>query len=1043
VTQNRRPDVEELLDKLRTALSDRYTLGSELGRGGMSVVYRARDLRHNRDVAVKILRPELSATLGPQRFVREVQIASRLQHPHILPLYDSAEAAGLLYYVMPCVEGESLGQRLGREQELPITEAVRIAREVGAALSYAHEQGIVHRDIKPGNILLSSGIAMVADFGVARAMVEAAEDRMTDSAITVGTPGYMSPEQAGGEQRLDGRSDVYSLGCVLFEMLAGEPPFTGPTPKAVLARHMQQPPPSLRVVRPTVPEPLQAAIERALAKSPADRFRTAADFVAALEAAEKAARDTPPPTPVTGWKTIAAAGAMVAGALAIWLAFQPAASFDQNKVVVFPVVERGFPPGDTGAGYNVALVIEAALEHTHPLKWIDGWSRLDPRLRTSAALVTPGVARGIAKNQHARYFIDGAVRRHADSVTLILRLNDAVGDSLIAQSSAAGKVDLTPPHQLGLIAIRRLLPTILDPGRRIDLTPLSERRAASVALWIQGEREYRRARFAEAFDFYLRAVAEDSALAFAAIKGAQAAHWMNRSQEAESLTVMALAHQTLLPGRYVDFAKGLQAYLRGSADSAMMWLQRAVTAFPEWGEGAMALGEVYYHLFPRAAPLDSIAEATFTKALADDTTFTPPLFHLAEIALRRGDTKGADRLISRLQAGSPNQSLTAPLVLALRCLRQGVERTDWRSAALTDVAAVVHASRTLSGGASQSRCAEQGFRSVLFSEGVPPAHTWGALLGLQGLLIAEGRNDEALRIIDSAVAAGTPAALTLYILDLWAGAPMEQKAAEVDQFARERFGPEYRGVGPSGLWQLGVWHAWRGDAQRVSKLQGALRTKAEEPGGRRAGLFADALAAHLALVRSDTALAIRLLRTIAPIAPFDSLTWLLADALPIERLLLARLLLARGATAEAFHVATAFDHQGPISYVPFVPLSLAIRVQAADALGWRSAAARARARLASLGREDLLRNTVSVVASKWAVNPRGSVRRNNDRRRRSHRKVGVVACNHRRHRGLIDRLVRLRIRQRQSKGVVSLELERPLSLGAEGQRAALARRRWR
>jgi TolB-like protein/tRNA A-37 threonylcarbamoyl transferase component Bud32 len=268
--------------RVAATLADRYRIEGELGRGGTATVYLAHDLRHGRRVAVKVLYPELAASLGPERFLREIEIAAGLAHPHILPLYDSGEAAGLLYYVMPYVEGESLRHRLRREIQLPVEEALRIAREVAEALAHAHQRGIVHRDIKPENILLEGDHAVVADFGVARAIETAAGERLTETGLAVGTAAYMSPEQAGGVARVDGRSDIYSLGCVLFEMLAGEPPFSGGTPQAIIAKHMQAPVPDLRVVRPAATPRLREVVETALAKIPADRFPTAAKFADAL-----------------------------------------------------------------------------------------------------------------------------------------------------------------------------------------------------------------------------------------------------------------------------------------------------------------------------------------------------------------------------------------------------------------------------------------------------------------------------------------------------------------------------------------------------------------------------------------------------------------------------------------------------------------------------------------------------------------------------------------------------------------------------------------
>src|SRR5213594_3862612 len=268
----------DLLARLQAALAERYTIERELGRGGMATVYLARDLKHGRLVAIKVLRPEIAAALGPERFLREIEVAARLTHPHILPLHDSGQAGGSLYYVMPYIEGESLRDRLEREGPLALEDALRITREVADALGYAHSHDVVHRDVKPENILLSGGHAVVVDFGIGRAITAAGGDRLTESGMSVGTPAYMSPEQATGDAGLDGRSDQYSLACVVYEMLVGEPPFPGPTAQAVMARHVHERPPSIQVVRPTVPRAIQEAVEVALAKVPADRYSTTARF---------------------------------------------------------------------------------------------------------------------------------------------------------------------------------------------------------------------------------------------------------------------------------------------------------------------------------------------------------------------------------------------------------------------------------------------------------------------------------------------------------------------------------------------------------------------------------------------------------------------------------------------------------------------------------------------------------------------------------------------------------------------------------------------
>ena len=319
--------------QLQTALATSYTLERELGRGGMATVFLAQDLRHDRPVALKVLHPDLARTLGPERFQREIKLAARLQHPHILTVHDSGEAAGQLWFTMPYVEGESLRERLRRERQLPVDAALRIATEAARALEYAHRHGVIHRDIKPENLMLTSdGSTLVADFGIARALA-GADDRLTETGLAVGTPAYMSPEQAAGDKGLDARTDVYSLGAVLYEMLAGEPPFTGPTAQAIIAKRFSGEVPRVRQARPSVPEHVDAAVSRALAPVAADRFETAEGFARALGAATTTSPvlatapepasvagataptrvTTPHPTPSTGRRVPLAAVTLVLG----------------------------------------------------------------------------------------------------------------------------------------------------------------------------------------------------------------------------------------------------------------------------------------------------------------------------------------------------------------------------------------------------------------------------------------------------------------------------------------------------------------------------------------------------------------------------------------------------------------------------------------------------------------------------------------------------------------------------------------------------------
>jgi serine/threonine-protein kinase len=291
-------------ERLTKALADRYRIEREIGAGGMATVYLAHDLRHDRNVAIKVLRPELAAVLGAERFLAEIKVTANLQHPHILPLHDSGEADGFLFYVMPFVDGESLRDRLERETQLSVEDALQITEEVADGLSYAHRLEVIHRDIKPENILLSGGHALIADFGIARAVTEAGGSRLTETGLSLGTPHYMSPEQASGDRYIDARSDQYALGCVSYEMLVGEPPHTGPNPQAIISKVLTQPAPRVRDLRDLVHPQVDAAIGKALAKLPADRFATVRQFAAALRISETMPWESPGRTEGTGEATV-------------------------------------------------------------------------------------------------------------------------------------------------------------------------------------------------------------------------------------------------------------------------------------------------------------------------------------------------------------------------------------------------------------------------------------------------------------------------------------------------------------------------------------------------------------------------------------------------------------------------------------------------------------------------------------------------------------------------------------------------------------------
>ncbi|OLB67845.1 MAG: hypothetical protein AUI09_01975, partial [Gemmatimonadetes bacterium 13_2_20CM_2_66_5] len=408
--------MDDLHSRLADGLGGRYTLERELGRGGMSIVYLAIDHRNQRRVALKVLRPELAQSLGPERFLREIKVAAGLTHPHILPLFDSGVAGGLLFYTMPYVEGETLRHRLIRQRRLPVAEAVTIARDVADALSYAHTQNIVHRDIKPENILLEAGHPVVSDFGIARAISVADASRMTGTGIVVGTLDYMSPEQASGEE-VDGRSDIYSLGCVLYEMLIGRTPLPGGTSTGETRSVSQE--------RREIPLEVEYAIEVALAKLPSERFGTATEFAEALGPKDTTA------SPRRGFLHAArrwAAGAVVLAGLAtmgvIVLPRLAAAKLDASLYVVVPFGHRGGAAPALVNGDQCELLLSQAFERWSDVRLADPLRVHDARMRRGEQAMTLDEARRLARDVGAGMLVWGDVSAVGDSIQVTAALYD-------------------------------------------------------------------------------------------------------------------------------------------------------------------------------------------------------------------------------------------------------------------------------------------------------------------------------------------------------------------------------------------------------------------------------------------------------------------------------------------------------------------------------------------------------------------------------------------------------------------------------------------
>jgi TolB-like protein/tetratricopeptide (TPR) repeat protein len=530
---------------LAEALHDRYVFERELGRGGMATVYLARDLRHGRSIALKVLHPELAHALGPERFLREIRTTAGLDHPHILPVFDSGEAAGFLWYTMPYVDGETLRSRLSREGQLAVDEAVQLASEIADALHYAHQQGVVHRDIKPENILLARGHARVADFGVARALEAAGTDRLTETGLALGTPAYMSPEQVSGAQ-VDGRSDQYSLACVLYEMLAGEPPFTGPTPHAIIAKRLAYPPPSLRTVRETVPVWLEQGLVRALSRVPADRFPTAKDFTDALQANRAARRAVHP------WRRRVAIGMSGIGAFATalilarggWVAWRRTHPAPEPPVMTAAPMSVAVLPfrnlGDSNDAYFAEGVNE---ELNRALVRIQGLA-VRPRATVYAEAARAGGVGDLGQRLKATYVIDGSVRRAGRRVRVNVELIQVdAGATTWSHPYDAGNADVFSIQESIASQVASALSVQLTPTARMALARRGTSDVGAYDLYLRA-RHYAHLETVEAVQravtLYNQAIARDSSFGEAWVALAAAYEWLAQLGGQPSAEIEAL-----------------------------------------------------------------------------------------------------------------------------------------------------------------------------------------------------------------------------------------------------------------------------------------------------------------------------------------------------------------------------------------------------------------------------------------------------------------------------------------------------------------------
>jgi eukaryotic-like serine/threonine-protein kinase len=670
--------VADLLTRLGAALGDRYQLEREIGAGGMATVYLAEDLKHHRKVALKVLRPDLAATLGPDRFLREITIAAGLSHPHILPLHDSGQADGFLYYVMPYVEGQSLREKLVREGELPISDAVRVLRDVADAMAYAHKHGVVHRDIKPENIMLSDRHAMVTDFGVAKAVSEATgRQTLTTAGVALGTPAYMSPEQASADPHTDHRADIYAFGAVAYELLAGRPPFTGATPQSVLAAHVTMAAEPVTKYRDSIPPSLAALVMKCLEKRPADRWQNADELMPQLETVLTPSGITPTSTqPVAAARTRRTIGltvlaTTVAAALA-WLILRPHGKtvIDPDVIAVAPfdVLDAKLQIWHEGIVDILARSLDGAgpFRTVAPSVVVGRWrGRADPSSarslgrRTGAGLVVYGslVPTGRDSVRASAALLDTRTGRslgeieHRESVASIDRLVDSVAFGLLAELSRSRPVG----------AFRR--------------SGLGGHSLPALKAFLQGEQFMRAANFDSALASYQQAIALDSAFPQALRRAALAIGWSKNPFDPIALQYQlragSLNHGLPLRDSLLTLVDSVQ--YAPTADPAVRWaltrrlfatVTDLVNRYPDDPESWYVLGEARWHNGhgPGVNATDRQVLDAFDRAIALDSFFAPAYEHQIQLAL---DTEGPERALDYL--GAMRRSMPkAPLAVGFQ-----------------------------------------------------------------------------------------------------------------------------------------------------------------------------------------------------------------------------------------------------------------------------------------------------------------------------------------------------------------------------------------
>ena len=919
------------LDRLKTALAGKFEIEREIGAGGMAVVYLAHDLKNNRKVAVKVLRPELAAVVGGDRFLNEIKVTANLQHAHILPLFESGETDGFVYYVMPFVEGESLRDRLRREGPLPTSDVARVLGQVADALSYAHARGVLHRDIKPDNVMVSGRNAMVMDFGVARAVTEATDQAaLTTAGMAIGTPAYMAPEQAAADPEIDHRADIYALGILGYELLTGATPFEDRPPHQILVAQMTEDPEAITSRRSDVPAVLADVVMRSLEKDISKRWTTGEEIVQRLESLE-----TPEITPSpagTGFrvgKRIIAGLVGVAVTIAIVLTVlgrgeNSPAAVSSTSIAIFPFTVRGGADLDY-LGEGMVNLLARSLDGAGDLRSVDARAVLAAIRQQTAQVLDPDDARDVAQRLGAGLYVLGDIVQVGTQIRIDAALYDfRAAPAPIGQAS----VDGVPDNLLSMVdqvAAQLLASGVAPASRVVQVAAVTTDSLSALKAYLQGEQLFRVGQYGEAVEAFQNAVAVDSQFALAFYRLSVAAEWALNPVLARVAAEGAVRHAERLSQHDRRLLDALLATRDGDDERAERLFRSIVQTWPQDVEAWSQLGEVQFHFGPlRGRPFED-SWVTFERVLTFEPDHVGALVHLSRIATRLADTVGVDTLSRRIGELNPDGDRTFETDLSRALVLNDADRIDellerFRSLPEVDMPAAAWGSLIWSDYFEEA----ESFLTVMMADGHSAEVRALGYVHRAYARLVQGRRDEAQSDIDvaetfdQAIGLTHRALITLHPFAQTNSVELQELVVDLMAWDADAVPPSamtnahfniHDGLYPAiRLYLLGVTRA------RLAQFEQAVRASERllQLGGNvEAVRISEALSlsidANIALARGDSIGALRILESQAPIGHYEIAMFSAVAGLTADRFLRAILLEDAGRLQEAAEAYQSFE----------------------------------------------------------------------------------------------------------------------------------------